>query len=448
MRTRLALWTTTALVALTTITACGGGEEFEDSEDALAPGYTTLQSSQTLLVERCLTAPGNAGAPLAAAVCDKNRADQGYFYDATATRHWLKSQTTGPGKCVTVSGTKLLLQPCVDNAANQAFTQVIAQTSPIGLYRYEHGTACLTLGADGATSMAACNPAAKSQLWAKALSNTLGVSLSTGPLNTAFTFVPAIIQEVATVKASPATIAETQGRIQRWKIHPIAYQPKGVPQQNTGLIVTGHDINDVARTYLSAQTVRNTAQPNDFHALYRVILGSTMYFPGELVYVGGAVTKAIGPVMDTITDATTLGAMIRRDFLAVAADNTLVSAPALSKLAQTTLVARAVPAYGRFLRGTLGTTPEVAATDVVVWTQLAASVMPLAPKNGYPGDANAPPSTCAKTPRVLSGVGITAAACPANPITIPAGKACGYQDANFISTNVLSCNWVCCPLAI
>ncbi|MFO0724337.1 MAG: hypothetical protein U1E65_11175 [Myxococcota bacterium] len=448
MRTRLARCTTTALVALTMVTACGGPEEYEETEDALRAGYTLLQSSQTLFVERCLTAPGAAAVPLLAAVCDKNRADEGFIYEATSTRRWLRSQTTGPGQCVTVSGTKLLLQPCVEGAANQTFIQTVVSVSPVSLFTYQNGSACLTLAADGTTVMTACNAASKNQIWAKAIPTTLSISLNTGALNSAFTYVTQTIQEVATVKASPQTIAETQGRIQRWKIHPIAYQPKGVGQQNTGVIVTGHDTNDVARTFLSAQTVRNTAQANDFHALWRVIIGSTAYFPSELVYVGGSVTKVAGSSLDAITDAATLGAMIRRDFLAVAVDNTLVSAPALTKLQQTTLVARAVPAYGNFLRGTIGTTPATAASEVQGWAQLAATVMPLAPRNGYPGDANAPPSTCAKTPKSLSGVGITEAACAANPLTPPAGKTCGYQDATLVNANFITCNWVCCPTAL
>ncbi|MFO0722623.1 MAG: ricin-type beta-trefoil lectin domain protein [Myxococcota bacterium] len=447
MRTSLATCTL-ALLGFTALGACGGPEDLEDTEDALASGAFLFQNSQALFVERCLVAPGQAGVAATAAVCDRNRADEGFFYETTVTRRWLRSQTTGPGRCLTVSGTKVLLQPCVESAANQAFARNVISTSPVFLAQYQNGSACLALGADATTSMVACNTTAKNQLWTQAIPNTLGVALNTGPLNPLIPAVSQVIQEVATVKASAQTIAETQGRIQRWKIHPIAYQPKGVAQQNAGLIITGHDINDAARSFISGQAVRNTAQANDFHAQWRVIIGGTNYISPEVVYVGGAVTKSTGQAPDSWTDAMTLVAMLRRDLLAVAADNTLVSAPALTKLQQTTLVARSVPAFGILLRGTLATTPATALTEVPVWTQLAASVMPLGPRNGYPGDANAAPSLCSKSAKLLGGAGISESACAANPLTIPAGKTCGYQDATSITTSLLSCNWVCCPIAL
>lgn len=448
MRTPRPLCSTLALVALTATAACGGPEELEqndETEEALQSGYLLLQNAQALFVERCLTAPGQAAVPAVAALCDRNRADQGFLYDLSTNRHWIKSQTTGPGKCLTVSGTKVLLQPCVDAAANQAWTRTIVTTSPVLLAQYQFGSGCLTLQGDGTTAVVACS-GAKNQLWSLGLPNTLGVSLATGALTT--TLYPVVMQEVATVQASAQTIAETQGRIQRWKIHPIAYQPKGVAQQNVGVIVTGHDTNDVARTYASAQIVRNTAQPNDFHALWRVSIGATGFFPHELVFVGGAVAKALGVSLDSWSDGSALIAMIRRDFLAVAANNALVSSPSLTKLAQTTLVARAVPPFGTLLRGVLGSTPATVTPQLPSWSQLATTAMTFAPRNGYPGDLNAPPSTCTKNPRVLSGVGITAAACAANPLTFPVGRTCGFQDATFITTVTISCNWVCCPTAI
>jgi hypothetical protein len=111
------------------------------------------------------------------------------------------------------------------------------------------------------------------------------------------------------------------------------------------------------------------------------------------------------------------------------------------------LLTRASRPLSYLLQDIITITATEAAQELPGWSQQAATAMTFAPANGAPGDGNAKPSACASTPKRLSGTGITAAACLADPLTTPAGKACGYQRAT-LATNTVTCNWVCCPLAL
>lgn len=432
------------LLGVLWIASCGGPEYLEDTEEPLASGYSTLQVAEALYVERCLTASGEPGIARAA-TCDGIDGKQGFTYDFNAKRHWLNAQTAGKGRCLTAAGTRVLLSPCVEGSATQAWTRKTVATLPSALAQYQIGTSCLTLRPDGVASLAPCS-GARSQHWYQSNPRSLRTMLLGGPLFEGG-IIRDVLPEVATVQASPGTISGSKEKILRWKVHPIAYQPRGLGQQNVGVIITGHDGNDAPRAYASAQIVRDLARPNDFHAEWRVHIGDMTPFPQELVYVGGSITKR--PSFNTNTDsaAATVLAMIRRDFALATADNTLVSAPGLSVAEQDMLLTRASRPLSYLLQDIITITATEAAQELPGWSQQAATAMTFAPANGAPGDGNAKPSACASTPKRLSGTGITAAACLADPLTTPAGKACGYQSAT-LATNTVTCNWVCCPLAL
>lgn len=426
-------------LAISSLT-CGGPPDLDEDTGALAVGYQLLVNAQAMLVERCLTAPGPTNAVPGLALCDPLRREQGFRFTNGTPDRWLQSQTTGLGACLTEVGAAVVLRPCVSGSPAQKWTMTSVSTSP-PIFQFELGARCLTLNASGVTVLAPCT-GAKSQRWIWG-GATLGALLRTMDLNSPY--LDGLKPPVVLVKASPETVAETKGAILRWDLHPIAYQPKGVPQQNVGMVVVGYDGNGAARAYASAQAVRDPGRPADFHAEWRVAVGQNNYVPSELLFVGGVVSKATDVAVGESVGTSALVAMVRRDLVAASTNLALVSSSRLTQNQQRTVLARTAAAYALVLQGVRGATAATVATHPTLWSNLASSVMPLAPGNGFPTDVNAGPSGCITRTSVITGAGVTDATCSAQAVSL-ARYNCGYQDLT--KTNVTTCNWVCCPVAL
>ncbi|MBS2016496.1 MAG: ricin-type beta-trefoil lectin domain protein [Deltaproteobacteria bacterium] len=417
-------------------------EAIGETQAALALGYTRFQNGEALFVRRCLTANGAVGVPLVAALCDANAASQGFKLEASSGQ--IKSQTTGPGKCAAadLATNKVVMRRCDAAAADQKWKTSIS--FPTGDSNERQLVAangrCLAIDDQGNTSLSVCGPAL-AQAWALNLNNrTFLDALRTGEVETAA--AKALLPAVMTVTASANTLAESGGRIRTWKVHPIAYKPKDVPTEDIGLVVTARDENDAIRATASFQFIRNLGTPNDFHAAWRTYAGSALdqdvYYRGGVVAVG-----KLGSVLpQSATDAATLVAILRRDFLG----SPVSTSTLLTAAQQRTVLTEGAALFGIGTRGTARMTAAYLATALPPFKRLEPVLLPMNPRNGYlypTVDPNAGPSGCAaRTNRI--GV---ATDCASDPEIVP-NQICALQRTVPYSTSLKSCIWECCPKSL
>lgn len=304
-RTALVL---TAALAL----GCGGAPEDEDIQQAFQPSYLRLQNTEATFARRCVVSGGANGAVVGGAICNNLNENQGYLYDATSLkRNWLKTQGTGPAKCLAVTAANTLVNAvCTESTANQTWTKL--QITGTSRFTYANAGKCLTMATDGVLSVATCTPGARTQEWVQGNDQTLNEVLPGGELISPD--IPTGKPDVV-VPATAGTIAYTEGAFTTWELTYIKYQPTNVFFESRGIVVVARDQFGAARFYTRALHINDPRTPKDIHHTYRTLLtfGSASLQQIDVNMVNGQPKATVVNNIPNVTAHSTAIALLLRD---------------------------------------------------------------------------------------------------------------------------------------
>lgn len=320
----------TALVLTAALAmSCGGAPEDEDIQQAFQPSYWRLQNAEATFARRCVVSGGANGAVVGGAICNNLNENQGYLYDATSLkRNWLKTQGTGPAKCLAVTPASTLVNAvCTESTANQTWTRLQITGTP--RVSYANAGKCLTMATDGVLSVATCTPGDSKQEWTQGNDQTLNEVLSGGELN--WPDIPTQAPDLV-VPATAGTIAYTQSAISKWDLTYIKYQPTNVFFESRGIVVVGRDQWNAPRYYARYLAISDPRTPKDIHHTFRSLLsqGSASLQQIDVNIVNGAPKSTVINNVPNVTSHSTAIALALRDIAAYRAAQGFTTATALS----------------------------------------------------------------------------------------------------------------------
>lgn len=288
--------------------SCGGEMEDEATQDALARGYWRLQNYETSFARRCVASGGVNGGLVGAAICNGLSENQGYTFDATTTkRNWLKSQTTGPAKCLaaTTAGT-VVNAVCTESVASQQWTRAFITGTSRAIY--SNGGKCLTMATDGVLSIAPCVIGSRKQEWLQGSDQTLFEALNGGIVQ--LTDVPTMPPDVV-VPATAGTIAYTQQAISKWELTYIKFQPTRVLYESRGIVIVGRDQWGAPRYYFRGLHINDPRTPADIHHTWTSALPVGSLFIDANIINGVPKNTVFNGIPNNTAHATALALLLR-----------------------------------------------------------------------------------------------------------------------------------------
>ncbi|MFO0722624.1 MAG: hypothetical protein U1E65_02495 [Myxococcota bacterium] len=292
------------------VLGCGGEGEGEDVQASVQPGYWRLQNTEAMFARRCVASGGVNAAVVGGAICSGLAENQGYTYDFAPTHLWLKTQGTGPAKCLAVNSAGALVNAvCAASTANQAWTRL--QITGTARFTFANAGKCLSMVTDGALSVATCVPGQRNQEWIQGNDPTLVEALAGGGLNSHD--VPTGAPDVV-VPATAGTIAYTQNAITHWDLTYIKYQPTNVSFESRGIVAVGRDQWGAPRYYVRTLHIDDPRTPNDIHHTFTSILPDGTQTPQVLdinIVNGQPKTTVVNNVPSATAHSTAVAVLLR-----------------------------------------------------------------------------------------------------------------------------------------